>query len=139
MAAPDFWADSPASEDGSVAPVDPSDLKSTWKMQQDVLAQHGSGQHIGISRSVYARACSPGADVMAVWYRATILQLLAEGAGLLPPELPEAVRDAVFRVAAKFPMKRLEVGVEHKGFPVDVQEFVRQVELETTGDSAGNP
>jgi hypothetical protein len=35
--------------------------------------------------------------------------------------------DAVLKVAAKFPMKKLNVGVVHQGLPFDVEEFVKQI------------
>jgi CspA family cold shock protein len=35
--------------------------------------------------------------------------------------------DVVFQVAATFPMKKMQVGVVHRGLPFDVQEFVKQV------------
>ena len=36
--------------------------------------------------------------------------------------------DAVFEVAATFPMKRLSIGVVHEGPPFDLQEFTEQIE-----------
>ncbi len=35
--------------------------------------------------------------------------------------------DAVFQVAAKFPMTNMEVGVVHDGLPFDVEEFLKQI------------
>jgi hypothetical protein len=54
--------------------------------------------------------------------------LLAESMGLLPPEMPSEVRDVVFNVAARFPMRRMEPGVEYQGLPMDVDGFVKQIE-----------
>ena len=50
--------------------------------------------------------------------------------GLFRPKLPGEVRKVIFNVFAKFPIKQLEPGVVHKGFPLDVQEFTKQVEDE---------
>ena len=61
-------------------------------------------------------------------YRESMLGLLAERVNLLPPEMPAAVRDVVFNVAAKFPMKRMELGVQYRGLPMDVEGFVKQIE-----------
>jgi hypothetical protein len=36
--------------------------------------------------------------------------------------------DVVFRVAASFPMKRMETGVTYHGLPFDTEEFLKQVE-----------
>lgn len=118
----------PLWEDGLVPPVDPSDLKSAWKRGEELRAQYGSEPAV-VSLDLRGN-CSPGADTTAVWYRASILGLLAERADLLPPELPSEVRDVVFNVAAKFPMKRMEPGVEYQGLPMDVDGFVKQIENE---------
>jgi len=86
------------SEPGFVSPVDPSDLKSIWTMLRETQARHGSNQSVAIGHELYTRVCSLGADVTAVWYRASMLGLLAESVGLLPPEMPSEVRDVVFNV-----------------------------------------
>jgi hypothetical protein len=99
------------SQSGFVFPVDPSDLKSAWTMVRETQARHGSNQSIAIGHEFFTRVCSPGADVFAVWYRVSMLGLLAERVDLLPPEMPSGVRDVVFNVAAKFPIKRMEPGV----------------------------
>jgi hypothetical protein len=57
-----------------------------------------------------------------------MLGLLAETVGLLPPEMPSEVRDVVFNVAAGFPMKSMEIGVQYQGLPMDVDGFVKQIE-----------
>jgi hypothetical protein len=115
----------PLWEDGLVPPVDPSDLKIAWKRGQELRALYGSEPTV-VSHDLRGN-CSPGADFTAVWYRASMLGLLAESVGLLPPEMPSEVRDVVFNVAAKFPMKRMEPGVEYQGLPMDVDGFVKQI------------
>ena len=102
----------PPSEDGLIAAMEPSDLKSVFKMQQGMEPTEPSVT--AISSDPYERVCSPGADGFAVWYRASMLVSFAERMGLLPPELPNEVRDVVFNVAAKFPMKRMELGVQYQ-------------------------
>ena len=118
----------PLWEDGLVPPMDPSDLKDVWKRGQELRALQGSEP--AVTSYDLRGNCSPGADDTAVWYRASILGLLAESVGLLPPEMPSEVRDVVFNVAAKFPMKRMEPGVEYQGLPMDVDGFVKQIEHE---------
>jgi len=39
--------------------------------------------------------------------------------------------DAVFQIAAKFPMKKLPVGLVKNGLPFDVQELVKQIGART--------
>jgi hypothetical protein len=70
------------SEPGFVSPVDPSDIKNVWTMMRETQARHGSNQGVAIGHEFFTRVCSPGADVAAVWYRASMLGLLAERAGL---------------------------------------------------------
>jgi hypothetical protein len=48
----------------------------------------------------------------------------------LPSGMPSEVRDVVFNVAAKFPMKRMEPGVQYQGSPLDAEGFVKQIERE---------
>jgi hypothetical protein len=120
-------------DDGSVASVDPADLKNVWAMQNEVQARmqaHGLGRSGGaISHDLYANACSPDADVKAVWHRVSILRLLAEHLGLLSSWLHDGkLDDVVFNVAAKFPIKRVPIGVLQQGMPLDVQEFIKQIE-----------
>jgi hypothetical protein len=42
--------------------------------------------------------------------------------------MPEAIRDIVFNLAARFPMKAMEPGVVYEGLPLDMEEFVKQLE-----------
>ena len=63
----------------------------------------------------------------AVWYRVNILQMLAKSLDLLPANLPAHAEDAVFNLAAKFPLKRGEVGVVYNGLPLDVEGFLNQL------------
>jgi len=95
------------SEDGSIPPVNPDDLRSVWKMQDEIAAQNANQPGL-IGRELYARACSPGANVMAVWFRVSMLRVMAAEVGLLPREMPSKVRAAVFDVMAKFEMKRMQ-------------------------------
>jgi hypothetical protein len=125
---PDFWR----SKD-DIAAVDPADLKAVWALMRDVKA----GQSVGIDSRAYENACSPGADVDAVWYRASMLGLLQMLPQISPQMFPESrltpwthdgeFDDAVIQVAATFPMKNMEVGVVHNEPPFDVEEFLKQV------------
>jgi hypothetical protein len=116
-ARPDFWADS--SDD--VAAVDPADLSAMLKFMREVQAQHKGGV---IDSRLYQRLCSPGANVDAVWYRASMLGMLDM---VIPGWMENADADRITRVAAAFPMKNMKVGVVHDGPPFDLQEFLKQV------------
>ena len=111
-----LWAGS-VSEDGLVVPVEPTDLKRAWAMLYGVGAQvEGPGM---LSSSMYGKT--------AVWFRLSMLQTLLQTALFLPWVHDGKLDDAVFNVAAKFPIKRMPVGAQ-RGLPFDVQEFVRQLQ-----------
>jgi hypothetical protein len=115
---------------GSVPPVDTADLRSMWTMQREIQALH-PGQQIAISADAYKQACGPEADVRAVFVRVSHLWLLQE-VGVLADWLHEGVPDdAVFHVAARIPMNRMQIGVPYKQPPFDVEEFIKQVEERT--------
>lgn len=118
------------SRDGLIVSVEPSDLKNVWKMGEEIQQQRGSKEHIAIDPRMFATVCSPGANVMALWHRASILSLIAQQTGLLTPELPDDARDVVFNVVAKFPIKLMQPGVVYDGLPLDVRAFVKQIEDE---------
>jgi hypothetical protein len=113
----------PADENGFVPSINPADLKAVWKMWLDMAAGR-PGQNVGIGQSVYQGICSPGADTRAVYYRGGMLGMFFHLGQQKIGELP----DAVFEVAATFPMKRMSVGVPQRGLPFDVEEFAKQVE-----------
>jgi hypothetical protein len=64
--------------EGPIPPVDPADLRRVWEMQRELQART-PGQQIGISVDFYERACSPGANVGAVWFRIAMLEMLRRG------------------------------------------------------------
>jgi len=127
---PDFWK----SPEGGVAAVNPDDMKKLWQLFRDVQSRSGGiGGGVAIDMGLYERACSPGADVQAVWFRAAILETLKQlRPELLAPWLEDGeFDDAVFQVAATFPMEKMGTGVVREGLPVDVEEFVKQIGART--------
>ena len=128
-APPDMWA---GSQEGPVATVSPDDLRSVWKLFRDAQTQH-PGECVSFSSGVYERVCSPGADVHAVWFRASMVGMLQ----MVSPELLTQwthngeLDDAVFQVAATIPMEKMKTGVQREGLPFDVDEFVKQVGAQT--------
>jgi hypothetical protein len=109
---------------GDIAAVSPDDLRNVWLMMRDVK------EGTSIDVRAYESACGGGADVMAVCYRASMLGLLQM---VVPGKLVNLwlhdgeLDDAVFQVAATFPMKNMEVGVVQNGPPFDVEEFLKQI------------
>ena len=120
----DSWA---GSQEGDAVPaVSPEDLKKLSQLFRDVQSRGGGG---AIDMRMYERACSTGADVQSVWFRAAIL----EGLKQMHPELLARwtrngeFDDAVFQVASTFPMQKMKTGVVREGLPFDVEEFLKQV------------
>lgn len=126
---PDLWG---SQEGDSVAAVNPVDLRNVWGMLRDSQARAG-GQQGSIDSTAFERVCSPGADVMAVWYRASMLGVLQmwPESPLTPWTHNGELDDAVFQVAATFPMKNMVVGFVHDDLPFDVQEFLKQIGART--------
>jgi hypothetical protein len=131
MAFDDFFG---ASGDDVVG-VNPGDLRNIWAMMRHMKAHTTEGQHPALDAKAYENVCSPGANVAVVWYRASMLgvmQLLPEAP--LGPWLHDGeFDDAVFQIAATFPMKKLGVGVVHDELPFDVREFLKRL-VETSGE-----
>jgi hypothetical protein len=120
------------SEDGMVAAVDPEDLKNFAKLGRgaQTAAQAAGSSGMAIGQSATQSVCSPGANTTAVWYRLKVLGL-CEHMGLLSLSSFQdngELDDAVFKVAATFPMKMMEMGVTYEGPPFDFQEFVKRLE-----------
>jgi hypothetical protein len=121
----DFWANDGGSADDLVPSVDPADLRSVL----DILRTSNPKAATGMG--ALARICRPGADLRAVWYRAAMLSLPSVAA-LFSRWIDDGkFDDAVLRVGARFPMKKLRVSIVHQGFPFEVEEFVRQIEADT--------
>ena len=120
------------SQEGDAPAVNPDDLKKVWQFCGDFEARN-PGQCGSIGSTVYQSVCSPGADVASVWYRASMLWVLKE---MMPEQLAYWTHDghlddAVFEVAATFPMQKMKTSVVREGSPFDVEEFVKQIGVRT--------
>jgi hypothetical protein len=123
------WFSSP----GPVPVVDPADLKKVWDIfakSEAQKAHSGVSGAVGIDRILFEAACRPGADVTAVWYRASMLELLCKVNNQVSHRVHGAKPDErVLTVAASFPMEKMQEGLSHV-FPFDVQEFLKQIEAD---------
>ncbi len=125
---PDLWE----SQEGRVPTVNPTDLKKVWQVSADFEASN-PGQSGAIGNTVYESVCSPGADVMSVWYRASMLWALKQ---MMPEMLAQwthdgQLDDVVFEVAGTFPKEKIRAGVVRNALPFDVEEFVKQIGART--------
>ena len=93
-----------AAEQGATIPaVDEHDLKSLHELCVE-RAKRYCGKDGVISIEMTARACSPGANLPAVWLRHTQLRSLYREGLLSKWQHGAVVDDAVFQLAATIPM-----------------------------------
>jgi len=101
-----------AEKGATIPPVAEHDLKSLHELCIE-RAKRYCGKDGVISIEMTARACSPGANLPAVWLRHTQLRSLYREGLLAEWQHGTTLNDAVFRVAATIPMTgaRLDHGV----------------------------
>jgi hypothetical protein len=130
-----FWE--PKEGEELVPTVNPADVHAAWQLYRD--AEHRRpGEQVAIEANLFRHTCSPGADISSVTYRTTNLLLLFHVAHNVP-NLPDAekllnwesdreLEPRLFEVMSKIPLKWLPKEGTHNGLPVDVSDFIRQVE-----------
>jgi hypothetical protein len=106
-----------AEEGAAIPPVDESDLKRLHEMRADMTKRY-CGKDGVVSLEAMARACSPGANLPAVWLRHTQLRSLFRQGLLAEWQHRATLDDAVFRLAATIPMN---------GTHLDQETFLRQL------------
>jgi hypothetical protein len=113
-----------AAEEGAAIPaVAEYDLRCLHELCVE-RAKRYCGKDGVVSLDVMARACSPGANLPAVWLRHTELRSLYRQGLLAEWQHGTTLDNAVFRLAATIPMN---------GVHLDQQDFVRQLRAGTTG------
>jgi hypothetical protein len=128
--------------DGPIPPVDPADLKSVWVMMEGykkdfekLMPDRAPNETFSVRIDCYRQACSPGADVGAVWYRLSMLEMLKHlneaGGPTLPGMNDSKPSDALFKAFAIVPMTALGPGGRREGFPFDMDELTRLVKKES--------
>ena len=112
-----------AAEHGAcIPPVDENDLKALHELAVD-RAKRYCGKDGVISIELTARACSPKANVPAVWLRHTQLRSIFREGRLTEWQRDTMLDQAVFRVAATMPMK---------GTKLDHDAFIRNLQAATS-------
>jgi hypothetical protein len=107
-----------AVEEGAlVAPVSADDLKSLHELSVDMTRRY-AGKNGVVSLDLMARACSPTANLPAVWLRHTQLRLLVRQGLLAGWQHGTTLDEAVFRVAATIPLN---------GLHFDSQTFLQEL------------
>ena len=92
-----------AEEGAAIPPVSEQDLKHLHALGVDMTRRY-SGKDGALSLNLLARACSPSANLPAVWLRHQQLRLLVREGVLVEWERGTDLDDAVYRVAATIPM-----------------------------------
>ena len=107
--------------------VDPADLKIVWELQRKVQKEH-PGEQIAIDVINHLKACSPGADAWAVWYRLSKLAMLPVVCEMTGRNLPwsqaDKPDDFIFKLLATFPM----TGTASSGLEELIQAIQREYE-----------
>ena len=104
----------------SIPAVGEHDLKCLHELCVE-RAKRYVGKDGVISLEATAQACSPGANVPAVWLRHTQLRHLYRQGFLAEWQHGTALEDCVFQLAATFPMK---------GSHLDQEDFLRTMRKE---------
>ena len=111
-----------SAEDGAVIPpVDENDLKALHEMCVE-RAKRYCGKDGVISIESTARACSPTANLPAVWLRHTQLRSLYRHGLLTEWQHGTVLDNAVFRLAASIPMR---------GTQIDAEAFLQELRAAT--------
>jgi hypothetical protein len=91
-------------------------------------------QYFSVGIDYFRRVCSPGANVGAVWYRLSILEMLRHISEITGTSLPWPREgkpgDAVFKALATVRMTGLPPGVVRKVPPFDPDELIRLIKEE---------
>jgi hypothetical protein len=106
-----------AEEGAAIPPVTKEDLKVLHEISVDMARRH-LGKDGVASVNVMARACSPEANLPAVWFRYTRLRSLVKQGVLAEWQHTTDLDDVVFQVAASIPMN---------GLKVDQEAFIQQL------------
>jgi hypothetical protein len=112
------------SEENQAPEVNPVDLRAVWTKITQLQAYGKPGEASSIDIRTLAKVCSPDANVEAVWARTLMLSILNH---VMPGWSKRANIDKVFEIAARFPMRSMEPGVQYDEPPFNVQEFTKQL------------
>lgn len=111
-----------AEQGATIPPVDENDLKALHELAVD-RAKRYCGKDGVISIELTARACSPNANLPAVWLRHTQLRSIFREGRLAEWQRDTMLDQAVFRVAATMPMK---------GTRLDHDVFIQNLRVATS-------
>jgi hypothetical protein len=105
-------------------PVNPADLRTVLMALQETQALASGPESVAKLLRSLEPSLTPGADVQAVWTRTLIAGVLNN---IMPGWIQRADSDRIIEIAAAFPMKLVESGVDVSEPLFDLQAFVRQI------------
>jgi hypothetical protein len=120
---------------GTTVPVvDPEDLRTVWRISEEINAGHPDGL-IAAGTSVLTAECKSGADIKAVSYRSMMLGLLRtlsdtdpEALELKPWFRNGAPSESAFQAMAVLSLRWPNPHEAQSGQPLDLNEFRRLCE-----------
>ena len=118
-----------ADQGAATPPVNPIDIKHLLELHEKLNARHRDAATEGcgaIGASLMASVCSPGADIGAVWLRASLLGIMLKLGVLAEWQRGTELDDTVYRVAATMPLN---------GLQLDPIAFVRRLREDVGGQS----
>ncbi len=108
-----------------VPAVDPSDLRAVCDFGGDIPSE--PGKMAAVSADLFAQACSPGADIFAIWYRSAMLGLVFAAF-----EIPFWLREHrhvkanyIFEVFSRLPMRGPS---QDRRLPFDFRALLAELE-----------
>ena len=116
----------PESGKREAPPVSPADLLAVWKLIRQARTQRSPDDHssITIDFRTAQKSCSPEADIEAVSARTLLLDILSQ---VSPRWMEQPNVDKIIEIAASFPFKLPQLGVQSNEPPFDVREFMKQI------------
>jgi hypothetical protein len=96
-----------------VPAVGAEDLRRVWTFLASERARGAYEGGESIALKLLADICEANANVLAVWFRATLVEAVMQQRGSDRWREGKSLRDRVFEVAASFPLPR---GVENADF-----------------------
>ncbi len=113
---------------GTVVPaVKAEDVKQVWALRREVSKKHAGKKDIAIGVNLMTHACSPGADVEAVSFRASILEMALQEGELVPFQHGEEIDESVVQLFATFPFRAINVQPDGS-FQLNGKEFEEELQ-----------
>jgi hypothetical protein len=102
-------------------PVAADGLRRVWSFPSENDLDTKSQGGTGISIKLLAEHCEPHANVLAVYFRVVLLQILRLQGPLRPWQDGNNLYDSVFELAARFPLPRGAMAADFDAFIAELR------------------